>query len=95
MTLHPPVSITDEYLAAVYERLGETNELLGGILNRLSEPQPAEEPSPVVELREPAAATPQPDSPAEDAASAAELSEPAPAPRPTRKRAPARKTKET
>lgn len=54
VTRHLPTPITgaEEYLRAVHERLGETNELLRALLDRT--PGPVAQVGPVVELREPA-----------------------------------------
>lgn len=101
--LPPPINGTEDYLAAVHDRLGEQNDLLARILDRLPERTPAEEPSDVVELREPVtpAAPPGedgPGAPGRAPAQATEVTGPAPAPnrsRPARKRTTAKKMKES
>lgn len=73
MTLHPPINGTEQYLEAVYQRLGQQNDLLGQILDRLPALTAEEEPSDVVELREPALP---------DVAEAGTVGEPTPEPEP-------------
>lgn len=57
MALPQPITGAEEYLKAVHERLGETNELLRTLLDRTPEQPAAQQQGPVVELREPATAT--------------------------------------
>lgn len=82
-----PINGTERYLAAVHDRLDKTNTLLAQILGRMPVQPKEQEPSDVVELREPA--TGQAEEPATtDTADAPgeELREPSPPPRATRKR---------
>ncbi|MEV6036028.1 hypothetical protein AB0L65_33075 [Nonomuraea sp. NPDC052116] len=65
-----PVTEGGEFLAAIHDRLGEQNELLGRILERLPEPAPQPEQAGTVELREPE----------QPKAAGAEIAEPSPAP---------------
>lgn len=79
--LPPPINGTEQYLAAVHDRLGEQNELLARILDQLAPPSealadvPAADPE-TVELREPA----EPELPGDA------LAEPVPVPQPSRRR---------
>ncbi|GAA0403034.1 hypothetical protein GCM10009530_63770 [Microbispora corallina] len=76
--LHPPISVTDEYLKAVHDRLGETNQLLRSLLDRTPEPTAKTEADGPVELREPAtAAQARPGASDEAPAEPADLAEPA------------------
>jgi len=88
VTRHLPTPITgaEEYLRAVHERLGETNELLRALLDRT--PSPVAQVGPVVELREPATPATVAVEPATSGghpAATAALAEPAPAAKPARR----------
>ncbi len=107
MALPPPIHGTEEYLAAVHDRLGEQNDLLAQILDRLPVKPEEPEPSDVVELREPAAPADEqeePDDSPERPAQSVEVTEPASTgsdrptssrARPARKRTTAKKIKES
>lgn len=73
-----PVTESGEFLAAIHDRLGEQNELLGRILDRLPKPVSVETPtvhvSGPVELREP-----KPSGSASEGPEGVSVEEPAPA----------------
>ncbi|MBP2704405.1 hypothetical protein JOL79_11330 [Microbispora sp. RL4-1S] len=65
MALPRPITGAEEYLAAVHERLGETNELLRALIDRAPAQPDQQADNGVVELREPAeSAAPGPGFPA-------------------------------
>ncbi|MFI7630265.1 hypothetical protein [Microbispora rosea] len=92
MVLPQPITGAEEYLKAVHERLGETNELLRTLLDRTPAPAAQPEGSGAVELREPAKAA---DEPGALDGRPASLREPAPQKKPARRQGQRARTTDT
>ena len=94
MALPQPITGAEEYLKAVHERLGQTNELLRTLLDRTPAPAAQSDEGGVVELREPAKAADEPGAPDERPASLREPSQKKPARRQTQRARTTATTKE-